>query len=43
MTIGDVDSIRESATTFLGRLSRHRQRGADLVFDAYQTDIGGET
>jgi len=40
---GDVDAIRESATTFLGRLSRHRQRGADLVYDAYQTDIGGET
>jgi hypothetical protein len=41
--IGDVDAIRESATAFLGSLSRHRQRGADLVFDAYQTDIGGET
>jgi hypothetical protein len=22
---------------------RHRQRGADLVFEAYQVDIGGET
>lgn len=43
VTNGDVDSIRESATTFLGMLSRHRQRGADLVFGAYQTDIGGET
>ena len=41
--IGDVDSIRETATTFLGSLSRHRQRGADLIYDAYQTDIGGET
>ena len=40
---GEVDDIRESATTFLGRLSRHRQRGADLVYEAYQTDIGGET
>ena len=39
----DVDRIRESATTFLGRLSRHRQSGADLVYEAYQTDIGGET
>jgi hemerythrin-like domain-containing protein len=43
VTNGDVDSIRESATKFLGMLSRHRQRGADLVFGAYQTDIGGET
>ncbi len=41
--IVDVDPIRESATTFLGSLSRHRQSGADLVYDAYQTDIGGET
>ena len=41
--VGDIDAVRESATTLLGRLSRHRQRGADLVYDAYQTDIGGET
>ena len=41
--IVDVDPIRESATAFLGSLSRHRQSGADLVYDAYQTDIGGET
>ena len=41
--IGDVDAFRESATTFLGSLSRHRQRGADLVYEAYHTDIGGET
>ena len=43
VAMGDVDGIRESATTLLGRMSRHRQRGADLVYDAYQTDIGGET
>jgi hypothetical protein len=24
-------------------LYRHRQRGADLIYEAYQTDIGGET
>jgi hypothetical protein len=40
---GDVDGVRELATTLLARLSRHRQRGADLVYEAYQTDIGGET
>jgi hypothetical protein len=39
----DVKAIREAGTSLLARLSRHRQRGADLVFDAYQTDIGGET
>ncbi len=41
--VGNVDDVREAGTTLLGRLSRHRQRGADLVWEAYQTDIGGET
>jgi len=40
---GDVDHVRELGTTLLGALVRHRQRGADLVFEAYQVDIGGET
>jgi hypothetical protein len=39
----DVDGARELGTVLLARLSRHRQRGADLVYEAYQTDIGGET
>jgi hypothetical protein len=39
----DVARVRQAGTSLLGRLSRHRQRGADLVFEAYQTDIGGET
>ena len=39
----DVARIRQAGTTLLARMSRHRQRGADLVFEAYQTDIGGET
>ena len=39
----DVDAARELGTTLLGKLTRHRQRGADLVYDAFQTDIGGET
>jgi hypothetical protein len=38
----DVDDVRELATALLAKLSRHRQRGADLVYEAYQTDIGGE-
>ena len=41
--IGDVDRIRDLGTALLGRLVRHRQRGSDLVFDAYDFDIGGET
>ena len=39
----DVDGVRELGTGLLGRLVRHRQRGSDLVFEAYQFDIGGET
>ena len=39
---GDVDRVRDLGTALLGRLVRHRQRGADLVFEAYEFDIGGE-
>jgi hypothetical protein len=35
--------LRVWAGDLLRDLSRHRQRGADLVYEAYQTDIGGET
>lgn len=41
--VEDLDGIRDLGTTLLGRLVRHRQQGADLVFDAYAFDIGGET
>jgi hypothetical protein len=36
-----IDGIRERATALLAALARHRQRGADLIYEAYQTDIGG--
>ncbi|TAM85985.1 MAG: hypothetical protein EPN43_10880 [Jatrophihabitans sp.] len=36
----DVHGIRERATDLLAALVRHRQRGADLIFEAYATDIG---
>ena len=35
--------LRAWAGDLLRDLYRHRQRGADLVYEAYQTDIGGET
>lgn len=38
----DVGSVREQGTVLLGDLVRHRQRGSDLVYEAYQVDIGGE-
>ncbi len=32
---------REAATSLVGRLVRHRQRGSDLIYEAYAVDIGG--
>lgn len=32
--------LRRAVTTLLGRLTLHRQRGSDLVFEAYNVDIG---
>jgi len=40
VTAEDVPEVRERATRMLGHLIRHRQRGADLIFEAYDTDIG---
>jgi hypothetical protein len=37
-----ADHVRQRGTLLLGRLIRHRQREADLVYEAYQTDIGGQ-
>jgi hypothetical protein len=37
----DVEDIRERATRLLAHLIRHRQRGAELVYEAFETDIGG--
>lgn len=48
-TIRDVESTndpdaaltaREEVSELLARLTRHRQRGADLVWEAYSVDIG---
>jgi hypothetical protein len=42
---GDADlaKVRDLGTSLLGTLVRHRQRGSDLVYEAYDVDIGGET
>jgi hypothetical protein len=39
--IEDAHEIRAAVLDLLARLFAHRQRGADLVFDAYNVDIGG--
>lgn len=41
--VPDVVEVRRIGTELLTTLMRHRQRGADLVFEAYDVDIGGET
>jgi len=38
-----VDDLLERAAYLLRALARHRQRGADLLWEAYETDLGGET
>jgi hypothetical protein len=35
-----ADDIRKQAVELLGQLSRHRQRGSDLIYEAYQVDLG---
>lgn len=37
----DSEAIRTSILETLSAVVRHRQRGADLVFDGYNVDIGG--
>lgn len=39
---GDPEVVREGGTKLLGDLVRHRQRGADLVWEAFSVDIGGQ-
>jgi hypothetical protein len=39
--VGDLPTFREEVTSLMGQLVRHRQRGADVVFEAYEVDIGG--
>jgi len=35
----EAEAIRRKATVVLGRLTLHRQRGADIVYEAYNVDI----
>lgn len=38
---GWVAELRVDATALLGLLAHHRQRGADLVYEAFSVDLGG--
>lgn len=37
----DPAEVRRAGTSLLDLLMGHRQRGADLVFEAYEFDVGG--
>ena len=39
----DAEAIRYGGTMVLAEFARHRQRGADLVYEAFEVDVGGET
>jgi hypothetical protein len=41
-TNSDADSLLRGALAVLEDLKRHRQSDANLVLEAYVTDIGGE-
>jgi len=36
-----VAGHREAINQLLALLARHRQRGSDLIYEAYAVDIGG--
>ena len=36
----DVAGIKEQAVTLIDDLVKHRQRGADLVYEAFEQDLG---
>jgi hypothetical protein len=38
----EVDGFRDRVNRLLALLVQHRQKGADLLYEAYQFDIGGE-
>jgi hypothetical protein len=40
-TTADLPAFREEMSELVGRLVRHRQRGGDLVHEAYHVDLGG--
>ena len=37
-----LPAFREDVTTLVGHLVRHRQRGNDLIYEAFSVDLGGQ-
>jgi chromosome segregation ATPase len=40
-TTWSLEDVRDDVQRLLGQIVRHRQRGADLIWEAYNLDIGG--
>lgn len=40
-TQADTDALRDEALDLLAVIVRHRQRGSDLFYEAYNVDVGG--
>lgn len=38
----DLVVLREDLTSLVGALVRHRQRGNDLIYEAFSVDLGGQ-
>ena len=38
---GEAESVRKQAVELLAAIVRHRQLGADLLYEAYNVDVGG--
>jgi len=38
--LADVDAIKQHSDEVIEHLVKHRQRGADLVYEAFQQDLG---
>jgi hypothetical protein len=42
-TVGNIDAIQRVGTQLFPAISRHMQHGSDLVYEAFESDLGGET
>jgi hypothetical protein len=40
-TVWTLEDARDDVQALLGRIIKHRQHGADLIWEAYNLDIGG--
>ncbi len=40
-TVWSLEDARDDVQRLLGRIIKHRQHGADLIWEAYNLDIGG--